>query len=157
MRDHRCVFVLHHGMDHALRVYHYLNLFWPKSKQKPGLNDFQRLLLTKALREEKTVLAVREFVRAYLGAFFTESYPTFLTPHPVNTAFALMANATTTLSLVCAVKSADSNATFEFCCAAVSATAACAWPRVASLAWRARFCAMVAPGTTGPSRRVQAG
>jgi diguanylate cyclase (GGDEF)-like protein len=38
--------------------------------------------------------------RGILGAFFTESYPTFLAPHPVNLAFALLANATTTLSLV---------------------------------------------------------
>jgi diguanylate cyclase (GGDEF)-like protein len=38
--------------------------------------------------------------RGVLGAFFTESYPTFLAPHPINLAFALMANATTVLSLV---------------------------------------------------------
>ncbi len=38
--------------------------------------------------------------RGVLGAFFTESYPSFLAPHPVNLVFALMANATTTLSLV---------------------------------------------------------
>ncbi len=38
--------------------------------------------------------------RGVLGAFFTESYPTFLTPHPVNIAFAVIANATTVLSLM---------------------------------------------------------
>ena len=38
--------------------------------------------------------------RGVLGAFFTESYPTFLAPHPMNLAFALLANATTVLSLV---------------------------------------------------------
>ncbi|MCE9658910.1 MAG: GGDEF domain-containing protein [Burkholderiales bacterium] len=38
--------------------------------------------------------------RGILGAFFTESYPTFLTPHPVNYAFAIIANATTVLSLM---------------------------------------------------------
>lgn len=38
--------------------------------------------------------------RGVLGAFFTESYPTFLAPHPVNYAFAIVANATTVLSLV---------------------------------------------------------
>jgi diguanylate cyclase (GGDEF)-like protein len=38
--------------------------------------------------------------RGILGAFFTESYPTFLTPHPLNTAFAVIANATTVLSLM---------------------------------------------------------
>jgi diguanylate cyclase (GGDEF)-like protein len=38
--------------------------------------------------------------RGILGAFFTSSYPTFLTPHPVNLAFALLLNATTVLSLV---------------------------------------------------------
>ena len=35
--------------------------------------------------------------RGILGAFFTESYPTFLAPHPVNYAFAVIANATTVL------------------------------------------------------------
>ena len=38
--------------------------------------------------------------RGILGAFFTESYPTFLAPHPVNYAFAIVANATTVLSLM---------------------------------------------------------
>jgi diguanylate cyclase (GGDEF)-like protein len=38
--------------------------------------------------------------RGILGAFFTESYPTFLAPHPVNVAFAIIANATTVLSLM---------------------------------------------------------
>ncbi len=38
--------------------------------------------------------------RGILGAFFTESYPTFLAPHPVNYAFAIIANATTVLSLM---------------------------------------------------------
>ena len=38
--------------------------------------------------------------RGILGAFFTDSYPTFLTPHPVNYAFAIVANATTVLSLM---------------------------------------------------------
>ena len=35
-----------------------------------------------------------------LGAFFTDSYPTFLSPHPVNYAFAVVANTTTVLSLM---------------------------------------------------------
>ena len=38
--------------------------------------------------------------RGVLGAFFTESYPTFLAQHPVNYAFAIIANATMVLSLV---------------------------------------------------------
>ena len=38
--------------------------------------------------------------RGVLGAFFTESYPTFLSPHPVNYAFAVIANATKVLSLM---------------------------------------------------------
>jgi diguanylate cyclase (GGDEF)-like protein len=38
--------------------------------------------------------------RGILGAFFTASYPTFLSPHPVNYAFAIIANATTVLSLM---------------------------------------------------------
>jgi diguanylate cyclase len=38
--------------------------------------------------------------RGVLGAFFTESYPNFLFPHPVNYAFAVIANATTVLSLL---------------------------------------------------------
>lgn len=40
------------------------------------------------------------FARGVLGAFFTDSYPTFLTPHPVNYAFAVVANVTTVLSLM---------------------------------------------------------
>ena len=40
------------------------------------------------------------FWRGVLGAFFTESYPTFLFPHPVNYAFAVVVNATTVLSLM---------------------------------------------------------
>jgi diguanylate cyclase (GGDEF)-like protein len=40
------------------------------------------------------------FWRGVLGAFFTESYPTFLFPHPVNYAFAVIVNATTVLSLM---------------------------------------------------------
>ncbi|MEO7338959.1 MAG: GGDEF domain-containing protein [Caldimonas sp.] len=38
--------------------------------------------------------------RGILGAFFTESYPAFLTPHPVNVAFAIIGNASTVLSLM---------------------------------------------------------
>jgi diguanylate cyclase (GGDEF)-like protein len=38
--------------------------------------------------------------RGVLGAFFTESYPAFLYPHPVNYAFAIVGNVTTTLSLM---------------------------------------------------------
>ena len=38
--------------------------------------------------------------RGILGAFFTESYPTFLAPHPVNFAFAVIANVTTVLSMM---------------------------------------------------------
>ena len=41
--------------------------------------------------------------RGVLGAFFTESYATFLAPHPVNLGFALLANATTVLSMVAIV------------------------------------------------------
>jgi diguanylate cyclase (GGDEF)-like protein len=38
--------------------------------------------------------------RGILGAFFTEAYPTFLAPHPVNFAWALVANATSLLTLL---------------------------------------------------------
>jgi diguanylate cyclase (GGDEF)-like protein len=38
--------------------------------------------------------------RGVLGAFFTESYPSFLAPHPANVVFAVAANATTVLSLM---------------------------------------------------------
>ena len=38
--------------------------------------------------------------RGILGAFFTESYPTFLAPHPVNFAFGVIANVTTVLSMM---------------------------------------------------------
>ena len=37
--------------------------------------------------------------RGVLGAFYTAQFPTFLAPHPVNLAFALVANATAMLSL----------------------------------------------------------
>jgi len=38
--------------------------------------------------------------RGVLGVFFTESYPSFLAPHPVNYAAAVVVNATSLLSLV---------------------------------------------------------
>ena len=38
--------------------------------------------------------------RGVLGAFFTEQFPDFLTPHPVNIAFAMVSNATAVLTLV---------------------------------------------------------
>jgi diguanylate cyclase (GGDEF)-like protein len=38
--------------------------------------------------------------RGVLGAFFTEQFPAFLTPHPVNIAFAMVSNATAVLTLV---------------------------------------------------------
>ncbi|WP_077038131.1 GGDEF domain-containing protein [Pelomonas sp. KK5] len=43
---------------------------------------------------------VMTFWRGWLGAFFSEQMPSFLSPHPVNFMFALVANATTVLSLV---------------------------------------------------------
>ena len=38
--------------------------------------------------------------RGVLGAFFTDQFPSFLTPHPVNVAFAMVSNATAVLTLV---------------------------------------------------------
>ena len=55
-----------------------------------------RGLLVLSLAAQMVVTAGR----GVLGAFFTESYPTFLAPHPVNLAFALLANSTNVLSLV---------------------------------------------------------
>ncbi len=55
-----------------------------------------RWLLVLSLLAQMVVTAWR----GVLGAFFTESYPTFLAPHPVNLAFALVANSTTVLSMV---------------------------------------------------------
>jgi diguanylate cyclase (GGDEF)-like protein len=55
-----------------------------------------RWLLVLSLLAQMLVTAWR----GVLGAFFTESYPTFLAPHPVNLAFAVIGNATTVLSLV---------------------------------------------------------
>lgn len=55
-----------------------------------------RLLLVVSLLAQMVVTAWR----GVLGAFFTESYPTFLAPHPVNLAFAIIGNATTVLSVV---------------------------------------------------------
>jgi len=54
-----------------------------------------RWLLVFALAAQMVVTAWR----GVLGAFFTEQFPAFLTPHPVNFAFALVANATAVLSL----------------------------------------------------------
>lgn len=54
-----------------------------------------RWLLVIALLAQMVVTAWR----GVLGAFFTEEFPAFLTPHPVNFAFALVANATAVLSL----------------------------------------------------------
>ncbi|MBA3591612.1 GGDEF domain-containing protein [Methylibium sp.] len=55
-----------------------------------------RWLLVVSLLAQMVVTAWR----GLLGAFFTESYPSFLSPHPVNYAFAVVANATSVLSLV---------------------------------------------------------
>ena len=55
-----------------------------------------RLLLVVSLVAQMVVTAWR----GVLGGFFTESYPTFLAPHPVNLAFAVIGNATTVLSVV---------------------------------------------------------
>jgi diguanylate cyclase (GGDEF)-like protein len=55
-----------------------------------------RWLLVAGLLAQMTVT----LWRGVLGAFFTESYPTFLAPHPVNYAFAIIANATAALSLM---------------------------------------------------------
>lgn len=55
-----------------------------------------RWLLVVSLLAQMLVTAGR----GILGAFITADYPTFLTPHPVNLAFALLANATAVLSLV---------------------------------------------------------
>ncbi|MFJ2990150.1 GGDEF domain-containing protein [Collimonas sp. NPDC087041] len=54
-----------------------------------------RWLLVVALMAQMVVTAWR----GVLGAFFTDQFPAFLTPHPVNIAFALVANATAVLSL----------------------------------------------------------
>ncbi len=55
-----------------------------------------RWLLVVSLLTQMTVTAWR----GVLGAFYTDSYPTFFAPHPVNYAFVVAANATTVLSLV---------------------------------------------------------
>jgi diguanylate cyclase (GGDEF)-like protein len=55
-----------------------------------------RWLLVLSLIAQMTVTAWR----GVLGAFFTDSYPTFLAPHPVNLAFAIIGNSTTIVSVV---------------------------------------------------------
>lgn len=80
-----------------------------------GLLTVQMAMVTWALWREPAVrvgrwrwllilsLVAQMFVtsgRGILGAFFTDSYPTFLAPHPINWAFAVVANATTVLTLV---------------------------------------------------------
>ena len=56
-----------------------------------------RWLLVTALLAQVVVTAWR----GVLGAFFTADYAVFLAPHRVNYAFALVANATAVLSLIC--------------------------------------------------------
>lgn len=46
------------------------------------------------------VQAVFTAWRGVLGALYTEQFPTFMTPHPVNVAFAMVANVTTVAGLV---------------------------------------------------------
>ena len=60
-----------------------------------GVGHWRWLLVFSLLAQMVATLG-----RGILGAFFTESYPTFLAPHPVNFAFAVIANATTVLSLM---------------------------------------------------------
>ena len=55
-----------------------------------------RWLLVVSLLAQMVVTAWR----GVLGAFFTESYPHFLAPHPVNYASAVVVNATSVLSVV---------------------------------------------------------
>lgn len=55
-----------------------------------------RWLLVVGLAAQMVVTAWR----GVLGAFFTDQFPAFLTPHPVNVAFALVSNATAVLTLV---------------------------------------------------------
>lgn len=65
---------------------------WRKPLQPVGR---WRWLLVVALIAQMVVTAWR----GVLGAFFTEQFPAFLTPHTVNVAFALVANVTAVLSL----------------------------------------------------------
>ena len=55
-----------------------------------------RWLMVLGLLSQVVVVAWR----GILGGFFTESYPTFLAPHPVNYAWAMIANATALLTLL---------------------------------------------------------
>jgi len=55
-----------------------------------------RWLLVLALLAQMVVTAWR----GVLGAFYTDQFPNFFAPHPVNIAFALVANVTAVLSLV---------------------------------------------------------
>lgn len=55
-----------------------------------------RWLLVVALAAQALVTAWR----GVLGAFFTDQFPTFLTPHPVNVAFAMVGNGTAVATLV---------------------------------------------------------
>ena len=71
-------------------------LVWTVAKKPAVEVGHWRWLLVFSLLAQMVVTVGR----GVLGAFFTESYPTFLTPHPVNFAFAVIANATTVLSLM---------------------------------------------------------
>jgi len=59
-----------------------------------SIGRWRWLLVASLIAHASATLA-----RGVLGAFFTESYPTFLAPHPVNVAFAIIANATTVITL----------------------------------------------------------
>ena len=55
-----------------------------------------RWLLVISLAAQMLVTAWR----GVLGAFYTDSYPTFLAPHPINIAFAVIGNSTTIVSVI---------------------------------------------------------
>ena len=77
----------------ALQMGLFVATVWRKPAAEVG--RWRWLLVVGLLAQMAVTLG-----RGILGAFFTESYPTFLAPHPVNYAFAVIANATTVLALM---------------------------------------------------------
>lgn len=78
------------GWSNFLLTLQVLILVWAVLKPSGGLQGRWRGAMAAVL----LIMAIMTFGRGLLGAFFTELYPTFTTPHPFNVAAMLIANIT---------------------------------------------------------------
>lgn len=78
------------GWSNFLLTLQVLILVWAVIKPSDGLQGRWRGAMAVVL----LIMAVMTCGRGILGAFFTELYPTFTTPHPFNVAAMLIANVT---------------------------------------------------------------